>query len=105
MFLFGICIFADSPELQKAISYDKANDLKNAEKYYKMAYDNGDKEAASYLGSLYNELKKYDLRDKYLKIASDNGDAWGLYMMGFVYDEKKQYDLAEKYYLMSSQRL
>ena len=43
-------LFAASPELEKAYSYEDQGDMKNAEKYYKLAYDKGDPNAAGDLG-------------------------------------------------------
>ena len=86
---FVFCAFADSADLQKGMSYLEKKDYKNAEKYLKTAYENGDKDAPLQLGILYYETKQKDLLEKYLKIGSDNGDALASYVLGNYYDDIK----------------
>ena len=62
MLLSVTTLFAASPELEKAYSYEDQGDMKNAEKYYKLAYEKGDPDAAGDLGTFYFNNKKVNHR-------------------------------------------
>ena len=68
-----------------------------AEKYWKIASDQGDLEAQNNLGILYEEQKKYDLAEKYYKMAADEGLKDAQYNLGLFYSDQGKKELSKKY--------
>ena len=56
------------------------------------------------MGSLYRELKKYDLAEQNYKLAIENGNNESLNELGIVYDIQGKYDLAEKYWKLGVEK-
>jgi TPR repeat protein len=88
-----------------AIAYYKL-DSTIAEKYFKIAFDKSDTNAAFYLGMLYhNEKKNIELAEKYYLMAIDKDHPEAMFNLALLYEEqKKDIELAEKYYLMAVER-
>lgn len=79
--------------------YHCKEELKNCEKYLKLAGNNT--EAYYLLGRLYTEKEMYDLAEKYLKIcAEEKDDVRAQKKLYSLYTNQKNYTLAEKYLKM-----
>ena len=85
--------------------YAKQEKYELAEKYWKMAIANNNREAYFNLGNLYIELKKYDLAEQYYKLIEENNKIETLHELGVVLhnlwvinEEKGDYIQAKEYY-------
>ena len=85
--------------------YAKQEKYELAEKYWKMAIDNNNREAYFNLGNLYIELKKYDLAEQYYKLIEENNKIETLHELGVVLhnlgvinEKKGDYIQAKEYY-------
>jgi TPR repeat protein len=85
------------------LSYYELKDILQAEKYYKMAVEDGNVEAMFNLALLYEiEKKDFNQAEKYYKMAVEKGHTKATNNLALFYKcEKKDFDQAEKYFKMA----
>ena len=64
--------------------YDTQKNFTEAEKYYKLAADQGDKGAQYNLGCLYDTQKKFALAEQFYRLAANQGDIDAQYNIGIL---------------------
>ena len=98
---FSLLSFSYSKEFEQGTIYLGNGDSKNAEKYFKIAADNGDVIAYQALGLIYYDQGKTDLAKKYLQMGIDKGEPIAMYGMGIIYENEGNTNMARKYYQMA----
>lgn len=76
--------------------YYRKNDFADAEKYYLMAAEKGNKHVLFFLGNLYKIQKRFDDAEKYYLMINERDS---MRMLAYVYEEQHRLTEAEKYYL------
>jgi TPR repeat protein len=89
-----------------AVCFDKSKNFSQAEKYYKMACENGHLGAMDNLALFYQKEKKdFVQAEKYYKLACEKGFVSSMNNLALFYEiEKKDFVQAEKYYEMASEK-
>jgi len=78
--------------------YNEKGDFGGAEKYYKMASENGDSIALLQLAIIYKHQKKLDDAEKHYLMAIENGNNRALLNIGYFYEGLERFNEAEEYY-------
>ena len=81
----------------EGISYEEKKEYKKAEKSFKDAIKENDRQALNNLANVYAIQKKYRLAEKYYKKAIENGIYLSALNISLMYEKERKYELAEKY--------
>ncbi len=73
-FVMTVALYSESVNFQKGVEFQKNGDLKQAEKYYKMAVKENDLKAMYNLSLLYKSQGKNELAEKYFMMVMDSED-------------------------------
>ena len=84
-------------QVNQGNSYYEEGNYEQAEKYWKMAADQGDIEAQYALGILYEDTGRADFSEKYYKMAADEGLKDAQYNLGLFYSDQGRKELSKKY--------
>ena len=75
------------------VLYARQEKFELAEKYYKLAVENGYPGAYNNLGVLYENQKKYDLAEKFYKLGIENEISYAIRNLALLYDKQKNLTL------------
>ena len=82
-----------------ATMYYEAGKTDESEKWFKVAYDEGDKEVSGSLGDIYSERKEYEKAEQYYREYIKLGNLEGYKNLGYMFERQGKIDEATKLYI------
>ena len=82
-----------------ATMYYEAGKTDESEKWFKIAYDEGDKSVSGSLGDIYSERKEYEKAERYYREYIKLGNLEGYKNLGYMFERQGKIDEATKLYI------
>lgn len=96
--LLEIAKYNKAAYVKIATMYYEAGKTDESEKWFKIAYDKGDKEVSGSLGEFYYERKEYEKAGQYYKEYIKSGNLEGYKNLGYMFEELGKMEEAIKLY-------
>ena len=96
--LLEIAKYNKAAYVRIATMYYEAGKTDESEKWFKIAYDKGDKEVSGSLGEFYYERKEYEKAEQYYKEYIKSGNLEGYKNLGYMFEELGKMEEAIKLY-------
>ena len=97
--LLEIAKYNKAAYVKIATMYYEAGKTAESEKWFKIAYDEGNKEVAGSLGDIYSERREYEKAEQYYREYIKLGNLEGYKNLGYMFERQGKIDEATKLYI------
>ena len=97
--LLEIAKYNKAAYVRIATMYYEAGKTDESEKWFKIAYDKGNKEVAGSLGDIYSERREYGKAEQYYREYIKLGNLEGYKNLGYMFEREGKIDEATKLYI------
>lgn len=97
--LLEIAKYNKAAYVKIATMYYEAGKTDESEKWFKIAYDEGNKEVAGSLGDIYSERREYGKAEQYYREYIKLGNLEGYKNLGYMFERQGKIDEATKLYI------
>ncbi|BBM39509.1 tetratricopeptide repeat protein [Leptotrichia hofstadii] len=97
--LLEIAKYNKAAYVRIATMYYEAGKTDESEKWFKIAYDKGNKEVAGSLGDIYSERREYGKAEQYYREYIKLGNLEGYKNLGYMFERQGKIDEATKLYI------
>ena len=97
--LLEIAKYNKAAYVRIATMYYEAGKTDESEKWFKIAYDEGNKEVAGSLGDIYSERREYGKAEQYYREYIKLGNLEGYKNLGYMFEREGKIDEATKLYI------
>ena len=97
--LLEIAKYNKATYVKIATMYYEAGKTDESEKWFKIAYDEGNKEVAGSLGDIYSERREYEKAEQYYREYIKLGNLEGYKNLGYMFERQGKIDEATKLYI------
>lgn len=97
--LLEIAKYNKAAYVKIATMYYEAGKTDESEKWFKIAYDEGNKEVAGSLGDIYSERREYEKAEQYYREYIKLGNLEGYKNLGYMFERQGKIDEATKLYI------
>ena len=97
--LLEIAKYNKAAYIKIATMYYEAGKTDESEKWFKIAYDEGNKEVAGSLGDIYSERREYGKAEQYYREYIKLGNLEGYKNLGYMFEREGKIDEATKLYI------
>ena len=97
--LLEIAKYNKAAYVKIATMYYEAGKTDESEKWFKIAYDEGNKEVAGSLGDIYSERREYEKAEQYYREYIKLGNLEGYKNLGYMFEREGKIDEATKLYI------
>ena len=97
--LLEIAKYNKAAYVKIATMYYEAGKTDESEKWFKIAYDEGNKEVSGSLGDIYSERREYEKAEQYYREYIKLGNLEGYKNLGYMFERQGKIDEATKLYI------
>ena len=97
--LLEIAKYNKAAYVRIATMYYEAGKTDESEKWFKIAYDEGNKEVSGSLGDIYSERREYEKAEQYYREYIKLGNLEGYKNLGYMFERQGKIDEATKLYI------
>ena len=97
--LLEIAKYNKAAYIKIATMYYEAGKTDESEKWFKIAYDEGNKEVSGSLGDIYSERREYEKAEQYYREYIKLGNLEGYKNLGYMFERQGKIDEATKLYI------
>ena len=97
--LLEIAKYNKAAYVKIATMYYEAGKTDESEKWFKIAYDEGNKEVSGSLGDIYSERREYEKAEQYYREYIKLGNLEGYKNLGYMFEREGKIDEAAKLYI------
>ena len=97
--LLEIAKYNKATYVKIATMYYEAGKTAESEKWFKIAYDEGNKEVSGSLGDIYSERREYEKAEQYYREYIKLGNLEGYKNLGYMFEREGKIDEATKLYI------
>lgn len=97
--LLEIAKYNKAAYVRIATMYYEAGKTDESEKWFKIAYDEGNKEVSGSLGDIYSERREYEKAEQYYREYIKLGNLEGYKNLGYMFEREGKIDEATKLYI------
>lgn len=97
--LLEIAKYNKAAYVKIATMYYEAGKTDESEKWFKIAYDEGNKEVSGSLGDIYSERREYEKAEQYYREYIKLGNLEGYKNLGYMFEREGKIDEATKLYI------
>lgn len=97
--LLEIAKYNKAAYVKIATMYYEAGKTAESEKWFKIAYDEGNKEVSGSLGDIYSERREYEKAEQYYREYIKLGNLEGYKNLGYMFERQGKIDEATKLYI------
>ena len=97
--LLEIAKYNKAAYVKIATMYYEAGKTDESEKWFKIAYDEGNKEVSGSLGDIYSERREYEKAEQYYREYIKLGNLEGYKNLGYIFERQGKIDEATKLYI------
>ena len=97
--LLEIAKYNKAAYVRIATMYYEAGKTDESEKWFKIAYDEGNKEGSGSLGDIYSERREYEKAEQYYREYIKLGNLEGYKNLGYMFERQGKIDEATKLYI------
>lgn len=97
--LLEIAKYNKAAYVKIATMYYEAGKTAESEKWFKIAYDEGNKEVSGSLGDIYSERREYEKAEQYYREYIKLGNLEGYKNLGYMFEREGKIDEATKLYI------
>ena len=97
--LLEIAKYNKATYVRIATMYYEAGKTDESEKWFKIAYDEGNKEVSGSLGDIYSERREYEKAEQYYREYIKLGNLEGYKNLGYMFERQGKIDEATKLYI------
>ena len=97
--LLEIAKYNKAAYVRIATMYYEAGKTAESEKWFKIAYDEGNKEVSGSLGDIYSERREYEKAEQYYREYIKLGNLEGYKNLGYMFERQGKIDEATKLYI------